>query len=105
MIDIELFDLKLALIVGGCHGMFDLELGIEYGSIIETVADAENGARQVKLRVLREMRWVRVVDLAVTPQAQILGNAARGGARRLDSRNCRAAGLRRFGGPRRLRLQ
>ena len=54
VVDVELLDLELALVVGRGHRVLDLELRVEAGAVVEAVADAEHGARQVELRVLRE---------------------------------------------------
>ncbi len=50
MVDVELLDLELAGIVGRGDSVLDFELRIEDRALVEPVADAEHGARQVELR-------------------------------------------------------
>ncbi len=76
VVDVELLDLEFALVAGGSDGVLGFELGIEHSAVVEAVADAEHRARQVGLGVLRLVHRVRVVDLAIAPQAEVFGDAA-----------------------------
>src|SRR6185437_6957194 len=70
-VEVELLDLEFTRVIGGCHGMLHLVLGVEFRAVIEVIADPEHGAREIDLRAARIAGGAVVVHLAITPQSYV----------------------------------
>src|SRR4051812_21148545 len=83
-INVELLNFELARVIRGCNSVLDFVLGVELGFVVEAVADAEDGARQVGSRAAGVPALSAVIKLAVAPEAQVV-EVAHTEARRLSA--------------------
>jgi hypothetical protein len=68
---VELLELHFALVVGGRDSVLEFQLGRHPGAIVEAVTPAEDGAREIRLRLARIMNGPRIGDLAITEERRL----------------------------------
>jgi hypothetical protein len=102
VVDVELLDFSLTGIVGRSHCMLPFEFGVKARVLIELIADADYGAREIGCRLRPLLGGTQVIDLAVAPQARLV--PPRGSGRR-SLLGCRRGRCRFRLGLRRLRCR